>query len=121
MAVLIDSSVWIDHFRTADDRLVGLVSSGKARLHPLIVMEIALGSLRDRPRFLTFLSTLRMVTAIADPAVTAFIDKAALFGTGIGAVDAHLLASCAAQEARLWTRDKRLEAQAERLGLAFSG
>jgi hypothetical protein len=48
-----------------------------------------------------------------------FIGRHALFGLGIGYVDAHLLASVRLTAgATLWTRDKRLLGVAERLGLA---
>lgn len=49
----------------------------------------------------------------------AFADRHSLGGTGIGFVDANLLATAAAADAVLWTRDKRLAAQAGRLGLAY--
>jgi predicted nucleic acid-binding protein len=42
-----------------------------------------------------------------------------LGGAGIGFVDAHLLAACRLSGALLWTRDKRLRTQAQRLSLAW--
>lgn len=48
------------------------------------------------------------------------IDSAALRGTGIGYVDAHLLASVRLLPgASLWTHDRRLAAQADRLGQLY--
>jgi predicted nucleic acid-binding protein len=48
-----------------------------------------------------------------------FIDRHALAGTGVGYIDAHLLASVRlTPTASLWTHDKRLHAVAGRLGLA---
>jgi len=48
------------------------------------------------------------------------IDRHGLWGTGIGYTDAHLLASALLTPGgRLWTRDKRLHDQAERLSVAF--
>ncbi len=42
-----------------------------------------------------------------------------LYSCGIGYVDAHLIASARISPgARLWSRDKRLRTQAERLGVA---
>jgi hypothetical protein len=47
-----------------------------------------------------------------------FIQREALFGLGIGYVDAHLLAAVRLTAgAGLWTRDRRLQAVAARLGL----
>lgn len=120
MGILIDTSVWIEHFREPQDRMVALVTSGQARLHPFVIGELALGSIRDRSRFLGFLSTLPSVAVAVDAEVLAYIEDQALHGTGIGLIDAHLLASCATGAARLWTFDKRLQAQAERLGLAYT-
>lgn len=48
-----------------------------------------------------------------------FIETNTIHGTGLDFVDTHLLAACKRDHARLWTRDKRLLAQAERLGLAY--
>jgi predicted nucleic acid-binding protein len=51
--------------------------------------------------------------------VLRFIDREALYGRGIGYVDAHLLASARLTAGgSLWTRDKRLHAVAGQLGLA---
>ena len=47
------------------------------------------------------------------------MDRHGIAGEGIGYVDACLLAATALGDGlRLWTRDKRLRAVAERLGLA---
>ena len=49
------------------------------------------------------------------------IEARELHGTGIGYVDAHLLAATFLDsDGKLWTRDKRLQAQAERLGVAYA-
>ena len=48
-----------------------------------------------------------------------FIEYKHLMGSGIGYIDAQLLAATAlSAPARIWTLDKRLQRQAERLGLA---
>ncbi len=46
------------------------------------------------------------------------IESAPLAGTGVGYADVHLLVSARLSRAMLWSRDKRLIRQAERLGLA---
>jgi predicted nucleic acid-binding protein len=47
------------------------------------------------------------------------IEAAGVFGQGIGYVDAHLLAAARlSPDTKLWSRDKRLAAAAERLGVA---
>jgi predicted nucleic acid-binding protein len=48
------------------------------------------------------------------------VERERLYSTGIGFVDAHLLASTLlTPRARLWTRDRRLHEAAERLDVAI--
>lgn len=117
-AVLADSSIWIDHLRSPDPRLIDFGRSKRLRTHPFVVGEIALGSLADRAAMLAALRLLRGVAVAEHDEVMAFVERERLFGRGIGYVDAHLLASCRLSPASLWTRDKRLHAAAERLGVA---
>ena len=39
--VLVDTSVWVDHFRSRNENLVSLLTLGSALSHPLIVAELA--------------------------------------------------------------------------------
>jgi predicted nucleic acid-binding protein len=51
--------------------------------------------------------------------VLQMIDREALYGRGIGYVDAHLLAAARLTAgSKLWTRDRRLQRVADQLGLA---
>ena len=60
----------------------------------------------------------KAIVASADE-VLRFISERNLPGSGIGYVDAHLLAAAAlTPETFLWTRDKRLLAAAQSLSLA---
>lgn len=119
MWLLVDAAIWIDHLRRPDLALARALKSDRALIHPFTIGEIALGGLRDRQAVLLELN-LRLRPRIAsDQEVLAMIEEHALHGLGIGYVDAHLLASTLlTPEARLWTRDKRLQAAAERLGVA---
>jgi predicted nucleic acid-binding protein len=117
--ILVDTSVWIDHLRSADDVLAHLLDSGQVLLHPFIVSELALGSLHQRDLILQTLQDLQQVDVATEQEVLHFIARHALFGRGIGYVDAHLLASIKLTAGiSLWTRDKRLLAVAEQLGMA---
>ena len=88
-------------------------------MHPFVIGEIALGQLRQRVSILMSLRELPQALVAEDAEVLILIQKAALFGLGIGYVDAHLLASVRlTSDIRLWTRDKRLLAAANKLGLA---
>lgn len=63
-------------------------------------------------------SRVTVVSAPSNPEVLFFIERHALMGSGIGWVDAHLLAATSlARPARLWSRDRRLITAADALGL----
>lgn len=85
----------------------------------MIIGEIALGSIAQRSRVLQSLTILPQATLVGHAEVIAMIGWLELGGSGIGFVDAHLLASTRQlANGQLWTRDKKLCAQAERLGVA---
>jgi predicted nucleic acid-binding protein len=117
--ILVDTSVWVDHLRTGDRVLGQLLDSGGVLGHRFVTGELALGNLRERDLVLNALRELPQATVASDDEVLHFIDRQALFGLGIGYVDAHLLAAVLLTlGAKLWTRDKRLQAAATQLGLA---
>lgn len=116
--ILVDSSVWIDHFRHDDLALKALLDKRQVLAHPFVIGELALGSLRQRDIVLDALRGLPRAMVASDDEVHALIDHHRLFGLGIGYVDAHLLAgTLLSVDAQLWTRDKRLRNAALRLGL----
>lgn len=115
--ILADTSVWIDHLRNSDAGLSRLLLDGAILTHPFVIGEIALGSLRQREIVLGSLRDLPRATPADDDEVARFIEQQQLFGCGIGYVDAHLLASVKLTPgASLWTRDRRLDDIAKRLG-----
>jgi hypothetical protein len=119
--ILADTSVWVDHLRAADTVLVGLLNAGMALGHPFVTGEIALGNLHRREIVLGALTSLPQASVATDDEVLRFIDRYALFGRGIGYVDAHLLAAVhLTGGTALWTRDKRLHGVAGELGLAMT-
>lgn len=119
--VLVDSGIWIDHINGGDDQLVSLLRRRKVRLHPMIVAEIALGSITQRDKVLEELRKLPAVSTASHAEIMAMIEWQKLWSTGVGYVDTHLLAStCQTEGCRIWTRDKRLHAQAERLAVAYT-
>lgn len=118
--ILADTSVWIDHLRKSDKILVGLLEKGGVAMHPMIVGELACGSLRDRSILLRLWRNLPALAAVDDEAALSFIEAKKLMGKGIGFVDVHLLAAVAGEPgARLWTRDRRLARVAELLKLGL--
>ena len=119
--ILVDTSVWVDHLRAGDRALAALLDSGTVLSHPFVLGELALGQLRQREIVLNALSDLPQAKIATDSEVLHFIDRQALFGRGIGYVDAHLLASVQlTPSAKLWTRDKKLHGVAGQLKLAIA-
>jgi hypothetical protein len=116
--VLVDTSVWVDHLRRGDPALAALLEAARVLCHPAIIGEIALGTLRD-PGLIDLLSELPGASVATDTEVLALVRGHGLAGTGIGWVDAQLLAATLLTPgARLWTRDRRLAAASLRLGIA---
>ena len=117
--ILADTSVWMAHFRSGEAALAALLDANLVLAHPFVVGELALGNLRRRKKVLTALLDLPAAVAATDSEVLEFIERYALFGRGVGYVDAHLLAAARLTPgAKLWTHDKRLRLVAEALGLA---
>jgi len=117
--ILADSSIWIDHLRSADPLLENALQEQRIACHPMVIGEIAMGSLANRPAILRALGKLAQAQVARHPEVLRLIEDARLFSLGMGFVDAHLLASALlTPECRLWTRDRRLETAAARLGIA---
>jgi predicted nucleic acid-binding protein len=118
--ILADTAIWIDYFRSGEAHLSELLADGAVLMHPYVRGEISLVNLKDRAETLEFLDGLPAAQPAEDAEVFIMIERQALFGCGIGFVDAHLLAAARmAPPARLWTRDKRLAALADRLSIGF--
>lgn len=116
--ILVDTSVWIDHFRGEDNGLRECLDRGIVLTHPFVIGELACGNLKNRNYILSMLSNLPTADEASDGEVIKFIEKRSLYGRGIGYIDMHLLASAAlTADARLWTMDIRLRGIAELLNL----
>jgi len=120
--ILVDTSVWIDHLRKGDNGLQRLLEKSQVLCHPFVVGELAMGSLKRRRTILDALQNLPVAEKAHDDEVLLFVSDHALFGLGLGYIDAHLLASVKLTPSTLlWTRDKRLAEVAARLSLAAEG
>jgi predicted nucleic acid-binding protein len=119
--ILVDTSVWVDHLQRGNKDLVRWLNHGQVLSHPFVVGELALGSLKQRATVLEALQNLPVVTMATDAEVLGFISTHALYGVGIGYVDAHLLAAARLTSGtQVWTLDKRLQVAATQLGLAHA-
>ncbi|MEI9996840.1 MAG: PIN domain-containing protein [Rhizomicrobium sp.] len=120
--ILVDASIWIDHIRSPDASLQPLLDANEVACHPFIIGEVALGHIRPRDAVLAGLKILPSAIIAADGEVVQLIDRYQLTGSGLGYVDAHLLASSLLTvDCLLWTRDKKLKEFASRLGTAAKG
>lgn len=118
--IVVDSSIWIDHLNAGVPKLGELLLREHALMHPHVLGEIALGSIRNRDEIIARFLQLPVPMVAKEGHLLHLIDAEELFATGIGYTDAHLLASTLLTAGgKLWTRDKKLHSQAERLGIAF--
>jgi len=116
--VLVDTSVWVDHFRHRNDRLVDLLELDLVMGHPLILGEIACGTPPNRAHTLADLDRLQQTQQASVREVMTLIERERLFGVGCGLVDILLLASTLMTPGvEFWTLDKRLCALMERFGV----
>lgn len=115
---LLDTSVWVDHFRGSNAVLREVLGGGDGGLHPFVVGELALGHLRQRDEILGLLVSLPHLHVASHEDVMSLIDLHGLAGAGIGWVDAHLLCAARIQGWSILTLDRRLARVAARLGVA---
>jgi predicted nucleic acid-binding protein len=119
--ILADTSVWIDHLRSGSKDLRRLLDQGQIVIHPFIIAELALGSLKERTKTLPLLDLLPHVRVARLNELRLTIEARRLYNLGIGLTDTHLIASVLIDSPTLlWTRDKRLRQVAENLGIHAS-
>ncbi|HLI36198.1 MAG TPA: PIN domain-containing protein [Streptosporangiaceae bacterium] len=120
--ILVDTSVWVDHLHVGEPALAELLEQAEVCRHPMVIAELALGTMRDRRTVLGLLGDLPGVSLPAHDEVLRLVESSVLYGKGLSVVDAHLLAAARINDdVRIWTRDKRLRAEAERLNVAAVG
>ena len=116
--ILVDTSVWVDHFKRRNTTLAALLERAAVATHPFVIGEIALGQ-QNRDDVIGLLADLPAVGVIPHEDVLTLVKRRALAGAGIGWVDAHLLASAVVDRVPLWTLDRRLAATAGRLAVSW--
>ena len=116
--ILVDTSVWIDHLRATDQTLTDLLGLDEVGCHPLVIQELALGSIKDRDLVLGSLARLRQCPTLNHDEVLTLVSSRELWGKGLSAVDVHLLGSALLSAGtQMWTRDKGLRATASSVGV----
>lgn len=116
--ILVDTSVWIHHFRTGSEQLRSLLDEEQVVCHPFIAGELACGTLRNRHEILSLLRALPQARLLEHEEVLNFLEGRHLYGRGLGWVDAHLLASALLTGYTLWTLDKPLLKAAATLNIS---
>lgn len=102
VSVLVDTSVWVNHFRRLDTALVELINLDLALTHPMVVLELACGTPPE-----PWMGTLDDIDLLQNTQLASlrevrhFIDRERLYGSGCGLVDMVLYinaddAGCAA-------------------------
>jgi predicted nucleic acid-binding protein len=118
--ILVDTSVWIDHFRRGDERLASFLESGQVWCHDFVVGELACGRLERRTEILSYLNNLPRAATAKHTEVLELLESRRLPGEGLGWIDVHLLAAALIDGLPLWTRDRALHTAAKRLGVDFA-
>jgi len=119
--ILVDTSIWVDHFSQRDDDLEALIAWGQVLGHPFVTGELAVGNLSNWDDTVTMLRALPQAKMASEAEFLTLLANQKLAGSGLGFVDVHLLAACRlTPEARLWTKDRRLLAAVERIGLDWA-
>ncbi len=119
-AVLVDTSVWINHFRELNQGLIDLLDWDAVLIHPMIVAELACGTPPSRTNTLSYMAALKQSQQASLSEVMDFIEREKLYGQGCGIVDMSLLASTLITPgAELWTMDNRLSSMAEKFGVMY--
>jgi len=106
--ILVDTSVWVAHFREGIPKLGQFLNEASVLVHPFVVGELACGNLKNRARILNDFDALPSAVLAMHDEVLQLIDDRKLWGLGIGWIDAHLLASSLLSNCQLWTLDERL-------------
>jgi predicted nucleic acid-binding protein len=118
--VLVDTSVWrrffagASRFRVLSDLLD---EDGVVLTHPFILGELVMGGMSGREQEL--LERLPVAAMMEHDEVLNLVRRRSLTRSGIGWVDAHLLASALASSAVLWSADRPLASAAIALSAVF--
>ncbi len=117
--VLVDTSVWVEHFRSGNIGLETLLNEGDVVCHLFIMGELACGNFSNRTEILSLLRALPLAGNAEHEEVMQFIENSKLMGKGLGYVDMHLIASAALSKVPIWTLDKKLKDVSSKLGLDY--
>ncbi|MBP9674402.1 MAG: type II toxin-antitoxin system VapC family toxin [Bacteriovoracaceae bacterium] len=117
--ILVDTSIWINHFKKTNSELNHLLQQNHVLLHPFVIGELACGLLPQRSKTLSDLSYLPKSILAQHQEVLFFLEEHSFYAQGIGFIDIHLLTSASLSQAYLWTLDKNLSKLAKKLQISY--
>lgn len=118
--VLVDTSVWVSHFRNGNSVLEVLLQDGEVVCHPFIIGELACGRIKNRSEILSLLQSLPTAEVVDHRESLKFIESNRLMAIGLGFIDVHLLAAALLTGVPLWTFDKRLDRASSKLKINYT-
>jgi predicted nucleic acid-binding protein len=118
--VLVDTCVWVRHFRQRNPLLVDMLVDGEVWCHPIIVGELSMGNLRNREQAIFDFLQLNRPPLATHEETHQMVESRRLWGRGIHWNDAQILASAVIGDIPLWTFDERLKEIATDLGIGFA-
>ena len=118
--ILVDTSVWIDHWRSPLFHLIALLQDEGMLMRPMIIGELACGNIEPRQETVRILARLPQEPIAGLSEIPQFIEQRQVMGRGIGYVDVRLLAPVPLEgSAKVWAVDRRLHRVADELALAY--
>jgi predicted nucleic acid-binding protein len=117
--VLVDTSVWVEHFRSGNIGLENLLNEGNVVCHLFIVGELACSNLSNRSEIFSLLQALPLANHAEHEEVMHFIENYSLMGKGLGYIDMHLIVSAILTGVPIWTLDKEFKDVLETLGIKY--
>jgi hypothetical protein len=97
-----------------------MLIAGEVAGHELVFGELLVGSPAGRAKLLADYERISQSPKVPHQKVVAFVRNRHRYGQGASWIDLHLLASALVGRVRFWTADTRMQALAERLGVAFT-
>jgi predicted nucleic acid-binding protein len=117
--IVVDASIWIDHFRRSNEKLLTLLNDHRVLTHELLVGELLCGSVpAPRSSTLALLSNLLQIEPVEFDEVLEIVETGRIYGSGCGLIDiAVLIATLRTPETKLWSKDKKMQRLALQLGI----
>lgn len=83
MRILVDTNIWVHHFRRADPMLGMLLEEDFVLCHPIVIGELSMGDLKERRSLLLHLSRLNRPRTATWRETREFVKKRELYGRGV--------------------------------------